>query len=339
MRIFNFFFFVLLAQVHGSSVQSKIESFFYDSTHTNNWAVLVCTSRFWFNYRHVANALSIYQSIKRLGIPDSNIILMLADNIPCNARNPHPGEIYNYPELRQNLYGLDVEVDYRGYEVSVENLIRLLTDQLPEGTPRNKRLLSDHQSNILIYLSGHGGDGFLKFQDHTELTSTEVADAIETMSKNQRYNEILFIVDSCQSASMYSEITSPNVISSASSLVGEDSLSYQRDEDIGVYVVDRYAYFAHRFLEDNLKGSDPLQRNVSLTQFLNACTKSKCISTVGVSTENYQRSPDHVRAADFFGSRKYQKVLTEEFEETLAWKEFQVDLEAVKTSWKNLGVE
>lgn len=30
----------------------------------------VCTSRFWFNYRHVANTLSVYRSVKRLGIPD-----------------------------------------------------------------------------------------------------------------------------------------------------------------------------------------------------------------------------------------------------------------------------
>ena len=38
--------------------------------HTNNWAVIVDTSRFWFNYRHAANVLSIYRSVKRLGIPD-----------------------------------------------------------------------------------------------------------------------------------------------------------------------------------------------------------------------------------------------------------------------------
>ncbi|MEQ2190244.1 hypothetical protein ILYODFUR_010294, partial [Ilyodon furcidens] len=43
---------------------------FFSSGHTNNWAVLVCTSRFWFNYRHVANSLSVYRSVKRLGIPD-----------------------------------------------------------------------------------------------------------------------------------------------------------------------------------------------------------------------------------------------------------------------------
>ena len=55
------------------------------SEHTSNWAVLVCSSRYWFNYRHVANALSIYRTVKRLGIPDSHIILMLADDVVRHA--------------------------------------------------------------------------------------------------------------------------------------------------------------------------------------------------------------------------------------------------------------
>ena len=56
------------------------------------------------------------------------------------------------------------QVDYRGYEVTVENFIRVLTGRLPHSTPGSKRLLSDDRSNILIYMTGHGGDGFLKFQ-------------------------------------------------------------------------------------------------------------------------------------------------------------------------------
>jgi hypothetical protein len=32
--------------------------------HTDNWAVLVCTSRFWFNYRHIANTLAVYRSVR-----------------------------------------------------------------------------------------------------------------------------------------------------------------------------------------------------------------------------------------------------------------------------------
>jgi glycosylphosphatidylinositol transamidase (GPIT) subunit GPI8 len=48
----------------------------------------VCTSRFWFNYRHIANTLSIYRTVKRLGIPDSNIILV------CPADAPRFGPLH-----------------------------------------------------------------------------------------------------------------------------------------------------------------------------------------------------------------------------------------------------
>lgn len=95
--------------------------------HTSNWAVLVNTSRFWFNYRHAANALTFYQLCRKHGIPDSQIILMLADDIACNPRNLKPGRIFNEEDQTGDVYGESVEVDYRGDEVTAENLIRLLT--------------------------------------------------------------------------------------------------------------------------------------------------------------------------------------------------------------------
>ena len=147
------------------------ENEFFKSGHTNNWAVLVDTSRFWFNYRHVTNVLSIYRSVKRLGIPDSQIILMIADDMACNPRNPRPATVFNNANQNINVYGDDVEVDYRGYEVTVENFIRVLTGRLPPSTPKSKRLLSDERSNILVYMTGHGGDGFLKFQDAEEVSN------------------------------------------------------------------------------------------------------------------------------------------------------------------------
>ena len=61
---------------------------------TNNHAILVDASRFWFNYRHAANTLAIYKTIKRLGIPDENIILMVADDYACNSRNVRAGEVF-----------------------------------------------------------------------------------------------------------------------------------------------------------------------------------------------------------------------------------------------------
>lgn len=293
--------------------EEQVSKFFENSDHTNNWAVLVCTSRFWFNYRHVANVLSLYHSVKRLGVPDTQIILMLADDMPCNPRNPRPATVFNNADRHINLYGEDVEVDYRGYEVNVENFIRVLTGRLPVATPRSKRLLSNHRSNILIYLTGHGGNGFLKFQDAEEITNVDLADAIEDMWEKNRYHEMLLIVDTCQAASMYEKLYSPNVLAAGSSLVGEDSLSHHVDNTIGVYIIDRYTYFILEFLQRVYPDS-----NRTLQEFLDACPRYKCHSTVGVRYDLYPKRPERVRVTDFLGSVRNVEYLDDievEFED------------------------
>ncbi|KAK9919498.1 hypothetical protein M0R45_028089 [Rubus argutus] len=143
--------------------------------HTNNWAVLVCTSCFWVNYRHMANTLSLYRTVKRLGIPDERIILMLADDMACNARNKYPAQGFNNENHRLNLYGDNVEVDYRGYEVTVENFLR--------------------------------------------------------MKEKHRFKELLIMVDTCQAATLFSQLQSPGVLAIGSSMKGENSYSYHLDSD------------------------------------------------------------------------------------------------------------
>jgi phosphatidylinositol glycan class K len=133
--------------------------------------------------------------------------------------------IFNNENEMINVYGDDVEVDYRGYEVTVENFVRVLTGRLPASTPSSKKLLSDETSNILIYMSGHGGDGFLKFQDAEEISSIELADVMEQMWQKRRYNQLLFMIDTCQAESMFLQFYSPNILAIGSSKVGEDSLS------------------------------------------------------------------------------------------------------------------
>ncbi|KAJ1502653.1 glycosylphosphatidylinositol anchor biosynthesis [Coelomomyces lativittatus] len=176
---------VLVLYLLCTTVHADVTSFLQEDAH-NNWAVLVCTSRFWFNYRHIANTLSMYRSVKRLGIPDENIILMLADDVACNPRNRWPARVINDAKQRLDLYGKEVEVDYRGYDVTVENFIRLLTGRHEKDVPRSKRLRSDHQSRIFIYMTGHGGDEFLKFQDQEELAAQDLADAFEQMYEKKR---------------------------------------------------------------------------------------------------------------------------------------------------------
>ena len=58
---------------------------------------------------------------------------------------------------------------------------------------------------MLFYLTGHGGDEFLKFQDQREILSRDVADALSHMHAVGRYNEVLFIVDTCQAETLANE--------------------------------------------------------------------------------------------------------------------------------------
>ena len=87
---------------------------------------------------------------------------------------------------------------------------------------------------------------------------------------SSRYHEMLFIVATCQAASLYQKFYSPNVLAIGSSLVGEDSLSHHVDPAIGVYIIDRYTYYALEFLEHVTPAS-----NHTLGQFV--CLNEKSI--------------------------------------------------------------
>jgi hypothetical protein len=73
-------------------------------------------------------------------------------------------QIFNHKSRTTNLYTDNIEVDYRNYDVTLSSIIRVLTDRHPPGTARSKRLLSDANSNVLLYITGHGGDEFMKIQ-------------------------------------------------------------------------------------------------------------------------------------------------------------------------------
>ena len=254
----------------------------------NNWAVLACTSSYWFNYRHLSNVLSLYFVIRRLGIPDDHIILMNTLDSTCDTRNPFPGDMYNEvdsttvlggssledssvssPPCRfgsdnsrnnltmavlnravqhLNLNGdIHVDLDYRGEEVGVDSFLRLLTGRHAASTPWSKRLRTDENSNILIFLSGHGGDEFFKFRDTEEMSTQDLGYAFHDMFMQKRYKEILLLVDTCQAATIANAIEAPRVITIGSSRKGENSYSYDSDQRLGVAVIDRFSHSLNMF--------------------------------------------------------------------------------------------
>ncbi|KAJ1613201.1 glycosylphosphatidylinositol transamidase [Cryptosporidium canis] len=216
----------------------------------NNWAVIVSTSRYWHNYRHNANALSFYNFLMRNGFRDDKVILMLAENIPCNPRNSIPGGVFSedydlFYNLNNNTQTMEcADTDYKEEEVTVSNFIRVLTGKHNVNVPNKKRLLSDENSNIFIFLTGHGGDGFLKFQDFEEMTSLELSNAIREMKAQKRFNKMFIISETCQASTLHNHLDFENVYAVGCSNLGQSSYSKHFKSEIGVATIDRFTHFS-----------------------------------------------------------------------------------------------
>jgi glycosylphosphatidylinositol transamidase (GPIT) subunit GPI8 len=65
---------------------SSVILFGINSSWAANWAVLVAGSSEWVNYRHQADVCHAYQILHKNGIPDSNIIVMMYDDLARHWR-------------------------------------------------------------------------------------------------------------------------------------------------------------------------------------------------------------------------------------------------------------
>eukprot|EP00948_MAST-09A_sp_MAST-9A-sp1_P001381 g1381.t1 len=318
-----FIFTIIMGTVKSTTQERK------SSAH-NNWAVLVDTSTFYFNYRHASNTLALYHTIRRLGIPDSNIILMLGDDAACNPRNPYRGTVFSDSDHTFDLYGSDVEVDYSGSSVTVTTLLNLLTGRHEPGSPASKRLDSDANSNILIYLTGHGGDEFLKFRDAEIISGQDLDAAFLEMQNQQRYRKILFIADTCQAATLQTTFTASNVLAIASSRKGQNSYSYGTDYQLAVPVIDRFTKFSHEFFHKKYKintgkGRRSIEK-ASLWEFINWFNDKALMSSIAVRTDLvdwFGKNVGHetilrkTKLIDFFGTATHQSAKHKIFDTSL----------------------
>ena len=272
----------------------------------NNWAVLVCSSRYWFNYRHFANTLSVYNLLKRQGYEDDHIIFMSSMEPACDARNPFPGEVLGFKTkggIAPNMYSENVEVDYRGPECNVESFSRLLIGRLSSDTPPQKKLQTDENSHILIYMAGHGGDEFFKFHDTQEISSQDIGYVFRDMHAKKRYKEVLLVVDTCQASTFAHHIDAPGIYTLTSSVRDENSYAYETDSDLAMAVVDRFTYSMVEYLEKKGKGKGKGKARASLQDLAHSFDRRFLYSTTTLQVSpGSHRTPRDIELADFFSS-------------------------------------
>ena len=193
-------------------------------------AVLIGASWSWTDYRHQADVLDLYRMLRDRGYDDSDIILILEDNLAYHEYNPLQGDIHTSVG-GPNLYGDDIEVDYRLSSLDPEELSALLAEGLD----------SDTGDNVLLYWCGHGSPGHLIYGDD-ELDSCWLDGLIERMHANGRYRKLLCLIEACFAGSVAEACTgTPGVLIYTATNPNETSKAENFDPELNVYLSDRFS--------------------------------------------------------------------------------------------------
>jgi glycosylphosphatidylinositol transamidase (GPIT) subunit GPI8 len=134
-----------------------------------------------------------------------------------------------------------------------------------------------------------------------------------------RYNEIFFMIDTCQATTMYTQFYSPNILATGSSSIGENSYSvcsipvwggfiwlsrhshstcvqYENDASLGVAVIDSFTHLVLSYFEGINKTSQ-----ATMQELFDAYDPVPIKSNPGIRSDLFQRSPSKTLLTDFFG--------------------------------------
>ncbi|CAF1648978.1 unnamed protein product [Adineta ricciae] len=211
-------------------------------TSAANWAVLVAGSNGWYNYRHQSDVCHAYQILHKNGIPDSNIIVMMYDDLAKNSQNPTKGIIINHPNGQDVYHG--VPHDYTGKDVTPKNFINVLlgNKEAMKGIGSGKVLESGPDDNVFIYYTDHGAVGLVAFPTGV-LYATDLNTTITKMHAQKKYKEMVIYIEACESGSMLENILADNIkiYGTTASNAEESSYACYYDDKRQTYLGDVYS--------------------------------------------------------------------------------------------------
>jgi phosphatidylinositol glycan class K len=173
----------------------------------------------------------------------------------------------------------------------------------------------DENTNVFLYLTGHGGDTFFKFRDYEEITTQDLIHTFTDMRLSQRFHELLFVSDTCQAYTLspnyqqqqqQQQLITPNIYSIASSLKGQYSYSHHSDGQVGVSVVDRFSFEFVQFMNQRSrwKNMHAISLKRAFVESMYSHQRSITDSDVGWDDVGCERKLDQVPLSDFLVMRQ-----------------------------------
>lgn len=182
----------------------------------DHYAVVVVGSHGFQNYRHHADGCHAFHSLVKSGIKAENIIVMIYDDVANSWRNPFKGQLFNQPT---DGPGVDVyagcQKDYVGGDVTAKNFLSIITGDADavkgKGVNGTGRVLkSGADDRVFINFVDHGGSGLIAFPNPPYLYANDLQGAINKMSQNKMFKELVFYMEACESGSMFEGATLPD---------------------------------------------------------------------------------------------------------------------------------
>ena len=199
----------------------------------DNYAVLVAASLGWKNYRHQADVLGFYHYLKEKGYDDDHIVLIMADDIAYNEKNPLQG-VVRREVAGKNLYE-DVKIDYKLDTLTLSDLKQILTGEPSEAYPVT--LGSGTNDNVLFFWSGHGT------QQGWEWKDTEHLDAgfARSMFSDMQFRKMFAIIETCYSGGVAQGCTGiPGLLMMTAANPHETSKADAFDNELQVYLSNTF---------------------------------------------------------------------------------------------------
>lgn len=214
----------------------------------NNWAVVVATSDTWANYRHQADALAMYQLLKRHGYDDDHIILIMEDNLAYNEKNKHQGEVRVRMD-GENLYH-DVTVDYHINDISIDDLKKIMLGEKSSALPNV--ISSTANDNVIVFWCGHGNYNKLAWGSDNAISGSNVKDILQAMNDQGKYRKMMFSIDACYSGSIGEQCAGiPGVIFVSAANSSESSKADMKDTDMGIWLSNGFTRAFQEQIDEN----------------------------------------------------------------------------------------
>lgn len=143
----------------------------------------------------------------------------------------------------------DVNLDYKDSDFHNFQILDILKGRSSQLMNNFRKIDSNKHSRIIIMITSHGGENFIKVRGKSVILSDELNRALNEMYIKERYKEILFIVDTCEGGSLFDFVDVPNVYFVASSSRDQKSHSYSFDDKYMGPTSDKFHFKLHEILQ------------------------------------------------------------------------------------------